>query len=459
MNDSSIPTHDIGPGADEPSPPNDGQGSRDPLLVANDLLTVIREHAAGAAEKSADIERGRVHAVSSRDMIDAQLAAIKEATQSFVSEVDSARAKISELLQMFNEATERSTQVLEIKAKADDAFQTMQSIVRVVESIKANAEQAQDVVATRSKYIEDARQHADEVRGQIETSRASSQQAAAEAQSQLESTRAVVEVIGEIRAGAQTLKAETASDAESVAKLKQESEIHTGTARKLAEIAAVTEAKIRAYETRLAELQETADARLSTIEGLLPGATSVGLASAFNARRVHFRAPQLVWQLIFVASLGGLVCVALSFAPSAEIVTWDQLTLSLLMRLPLALPLIWLAFHASHRAALAQRVEEDYAFKETVSRSFEGYRREMTELEGKAAPDSALDRLCGGVLAVITNPPGRIYEKHQLNKTPLNAAAESIIPLAESVSKLTKITLGLDAKLAQIAGDGPPGHV
>jgi len=100
------------------------------------------------------------------------------------------------------------------------------------------------------------------------------------------------------------------------------------------------------------------------------------------------------------------------------------------------LPLIWLAFHSSHKAALAQRVEEDYAFKEAVSRSFEGYRREMAEIEGKAAPESALSRFCAGVLSVITNPPGRIYEKHQLTKTPLNALAESAVPIAEAASKL-----------------------
>ena len=111
--------------------------------------------------------------------------------------------------------------------------------------------------------------------------------------------------------------------------------------------------------------------------------------------------------------------------------------MSLLFRLPFALPMIWLAFHSSHKAALAQRLEEDYGFKETVSRSFEGYRREMADLEGKVQPHSPLARLCSGVLGVVTDPPGRIYEKHPLNKTPLNALAESAAPIAEATAKMS----------------------
>jgi hypothetical protein len=122
---------------------------------------------------------------------------------------------------------------------------------------------------------------------------------------------------------------------------------------------------------------------------------------------------------------------------------WDKLAESLMHRLPLALPLIWLAFHSSHKAALAQRVEEDYAFKEAVSRSFEGYRREMAELEGKVTPDSPLGQLCTNTLATIARRPGLIYEKHPLNKTPLSALAESVEPVANAASKIPSIKIGL----------------
>ena len=60
----------------------------------------------------------------------------------------------------------------------------------------------------------------------------------------------------------------------------------------------------------------------------------------------------------------------------------------------------------------------------------------MADLGDKATPQSALLLLCEGVLNVITNPPGRIYEKHKLITTPLSAVAESARPLGEAAAKI-----------------------
>lgn len=137
--------------------------------------------------------------------------------------------------------------------------------------------------------------------------------------------------------------------------------------------------------------------------------------------------------MLRVLALLGLAYEFPAMAKDAPL-SWERLVASLVYRPPFALPLIWLAFHSSHRAALAQRVEEDYAFKETVSRSFEGYRREMAQLDGKVAPDSPLARLCADTSAIIARRPGLIYEKHPLTRTPLNALAESVGPIAEAAA-------------------------
>ena len=204
-----------------------------------------------------------------------------------------------------------------------------------------------------------------------------------------------------------------------------------------------TEENVKGYEARLAELEIQAAERLKTIIGLLPGATSAGLAAAFNQRRAYFKWPLRVWQGTFVVCVLALLFIAWMefgvYAKADVLLSWDKLGLSLMHRLPFALPLIWLAFHASHKAALAQRLEEDYAFKETVSASFEGYRREMADVDTKVTPDSAVSRLCSQVLTVMTDPPGRIYEKHRLNTTPLTALADSAKVLADVASKLPPV--------------------
>jgi len=392
----------------------------------------------------------------------AQSLAATEAVANLQEQLGLAKSLIAEVTSLHSNAQATSNQTLEVKAQAAAAFQSLQSLVSTatenanrVEAIKTGAEQAQGVIATKSQHIEDGRIHADKVRADIDRLLTEAQQSSTNAEAQHQASRSASENLNSLYASAQTVKANTDSNAEAVAKSRQQCEEHEAKTRKLAEIADTSEEKVSAYEARLAQLEQTAAERLKTIEGLLPGAASAGLASAFNQRRGHYEFPQRLWQSVFVITVLGLFVLAglhagpngleYGLLPKADAaLTWDHLGLSLLYRLPFALPLIWLAFHASHKAALAQRVEEDYAFKETVSRSFEGYRREMAELEGKAAPQSPLSRLCTGVLSVITNPPGRIYEKHPLNKTPLNAVAESVAPLADAASRMTTATLKVE---------------
>ena len=69
--------------------------------------------------------------------------------------------------------------------------------------------------------------------------------------------------------------------------------------------AKVVHEMVRSYEAKLAELTTDYQALHKQIENLLPGATSAGLASAFNAQKVRFvsRANGLLAALI-----GALVC-------------------------------------------------------------------------------------------------------------------------------------------------------
>jgi hypothetical protein len=60
---------------------------------------------------------------------------------------------------------------------------------------------------------------------------------------------------------------------------------------------------------------------------------------------------------------------------------------------------------------LSLRLEEEYAYKEAVSTAFEGYKREMKDIDaGEAANPSPLTKLCTNILAAIAERPGRIYE-------------------------------------------------
>ena len=67
-----------------------------------------------------------------------------------------------------------------------------------------------------------------------------------------------------------------------------------------------------------------------------------------------------------------------------EQTTWDAIQRHTLSRLPVTIPLIWVALYAGRHYSLALRLQEDYAYKEAISTAFEGYRKEMGGITGTA---------------------------------------------------------------------------
>ena len=119
--------------------------------------------------------------------------------------------------------------------------------------------------------------------------------------------------------------------------------------------------------------------------------------------------------------------------------TYQQLLMWWISRIPFAAALVWLAVHASRESALAKRLEEDYGFKVSVASSFQGFQEQMKIVGGAAAGNKPLKTLCEATLAQITNPPGRIYEKHPLAVSPseeLLKAAQTILDAAKAAKPL-----------------------
>jgi hypothetical protein len=207
------------------------------------------------------------------------------------------------------------------------------------------------------------------------------------------------------------------------------------------------DARIADYEKRLDELEKQSHDRLKTIEDLLPGATGAGLAHSLDKRRQTFLKPHTRWQAIFIGALALIAVVAVSGLLHAysmkSIPTYDELARLLLARLPLAGALLWVALHASREAALAKRLEEDYGYKSAIASSFEGFRRQMADINVDLKAGSPLAKLCGDTLSTIAEPPGRIYDKHKLTVSPIDefkectrVVADAAKPIVEAAKKL-----------------------
>lgn len=251
--------------------------------------------------------------------------------------------------------------------------------------------------------------------------------------------------------GLQTQLAETAakanSDGTAISKGESESKSLLASMGEIVATAKTTHERVAEYQKELSNLTEMFETLHRKIEGLLPNATSAGLASAFRNQKARFTKPQRNWLITFVTAIILLLVAGLVGLPgfwswganSGTQESWDSILRHFATRLPLVAPLVWLAIFAGRNYMLALRVEEEYAFKEAVSTAFEGYKREMAGIS--ASGDGALPpivTLCENVLRALARRPGRIYEGRQEDITPLTPVARVITDAAVDVANTAK---------------------
>lgn len=222
------------------------------------------------------------------------------------------------------------------------------------------------------------------------------------------------------------------------------------------------------FAATLAQLQKDLGARRSeidaakktaadlhvTVEAALPGATSAGLASAFETRKKSYKTPKMLWAITFVLTTVVLVCLAIwnPLGNTAPIGTWQDFLGHLLARLPFAAPLVWLGIYASARHGQALRLEEEYAHKEAISRSFEGYKKQLLELESTGEDIKGTIELVNQVIAALALHPGRVYD----------GANPPLSPTDVLSAKLDELIAALRAKGGSVGGVGSatgPGSI
>lgn len=227
-----------------------------------------------------------------------------------------------------------------------------------------------------------------------------------------------------------------AADRASLAKSDAEGKALVASLSETATTAAAATARVQQYENEIQDRQSQFEVMLAKLEGLLPHATSAGLASAFHNQKSRFSTPRPWWLSLFVGAVLALSVAALWGIPASSD-TWDAILRHIVNRLPVVAPLVWLAIYAGHHHSMTLRMEEEYAFKEAVSIAFEGYKREMISIPAQeGSTQSPLVTLCENVLRALAERPGRIYE---------GGRADIVTPLSQ-VEAIVRSVTGNEAK-------------
>lgn len=165
------------------------------------------------------------------------------------------------------------------------------------------------------------------------------------------------------------------------------------------------------------------------IESLLPGATSAGLATAYRQMKRSFDTPIRVFEKVFYGAVTLLIVTALFslfdsvgwfWIKFAKFETWDAALKALMNKLPLYGALIWLAFFASKRRSENQRLQQEYAHKEALAKSYHSYKKQIEALDDddqsmqKAFIDKAVDAIAFNASQTLDGKHGDNHPAHDL---------------------------------------------
>lgn len=299
---------------------------------------------------------------------------------------------------------EENSELQEHLARLNEIVGQAETILTVLTTKRADIDAAQLAVIADKVAIETALSEAKTLLQSIESTKTQSEQSATLA----------IESLTKLKANAQEEAKELTTLTKKATDL--ESNVDEST-QKIEEL-------ISSNSQNFAELT-------TKIEGLLPGATSAGLAYAFETRRQAISASQRYWKWTFIGSLGSSfvagLCLLSGYLPfgggDTSSLDWTQFVRGILPRLILLSPLFWLAGFSAKQLSVRFRLEEDYAHKEALSRAFEGYKREMSTMteSSKVAGD-----LANVVISALGDPPVRLYDKHISTESPLDKVKDVV---------------------------------
>ncbi len=203
---------------------------------------------------------------------------------------------------------------------------------------------------------------------------------------------------------------------------------------------------------------EEYDALKTQIENLLPGATSAGLSSAFMERKKNIENQKNFWRNMTIVGAVGLVLfgiVAIIFPPKITNGLYEFL-LYILTRSSILVGIVMIEEFGRRHFNIISRLAETYAYKEVLSRSFEGYKKQMeaveleptittTEIDSagkeskKIVPMKASSKLSDNLLDNLGIDPANIYEKEKPVPAPVvdvpELAAQSVNKAVEHLGK------------------------
>ena len=140
--------------------------------------------------------------------------------------------------------------------------------------------------------------------------------------------------------------------------------------------------------------------------------------------------------MVVLSLLVNVVSIGFWSIEFVHLTDWPSVVRLLTHKLPFYIPLVWLAYFSSKRRSEFQRLQQEYAHKEALAKSYDSYRRQIDEL-GSEGDELRRDLLAKSVDAIAFNASSSLDGKHG-DKIPLQEAVEQAVAVAMKIAKRQK---------------------
>jgi hypothetical protein len=180
--------------------------------------------------------------------------------------------------------------------------------------------------------------------------------------------------------------------------------------------------KAKALEEYEATQKERIENLYKKIEEHLPGATSAGLAKAYEKRRKFYQIPIFTWNVVFVIAM--LIMIYFGYKNLQDVKNWEDALKHILHYTPIYLPAIWLAIYASKRRSESRALEEEYAHKEALAKSYSSYKLQIEEIGGD--DKGLIEKLLDKTIDTVSDNPSKVLDRKHGDNSPVMDLAEKV---------------------------------
>ena len=181
---------------------------------------------------------------------------------------------------------------------------------------------------------------------------------------------------------------------------------------------------------------------------LLAGATTVGLSKAYEDKANSYKKPNRIWLIGFFISIGIIVLILwLSLEEIEKLRTLtdqnllEYFVIKLIMKIGIITSLAWVANFTGKRYNQNKRLAEEYSYKATFAKSFEGYRKRADELDQLDEDRNLSEKLMLNMIEMSAfNPVKTMESKSHKEKHPtMKILEKSINTIEKSVDVIDKM--------------------